>query len=292
MRMNCVQMGSKLIGPGNPCWIVAELGINHNGSLDLAKELVDAAVEAKCDAVKLQKRTPELAVPQRIKPLPKETPWGAMTYLEYRKRLEFGRDELFDFDRYCAARGIPWFASPWDVPSLELLEEFNPPAYKIASACVTDSSLLRAIRSAGRTAICSTGMSTMEQIRKAVSVLGTERLVLCHSTSAYPASPSELNLKMIATLRSEFGVPVGYSGHETGIHLTLAAVAMGACLVERHLTLDQSMWGTDQAASLEPQSFAQLVSEIRMLESAIGDGVKRIYESEMPSIIRLRKHEN
>lgn len=214
-----------------------------------------------------------------------------MSYLAYRHRVEFGVDEYRAISRHCALRRIAWFGSPWDLPSVEFLERMDPPAHKIASACLTDDELLRAVRRTERTVILSTGMSTNEQIRHAVGVLGTERLVLCHTTSSYPAPAAELNLRMIRTLIDEFpDVAIGYSGHEIGLPTTVAAVALGACFVERHITLDRASWGSDQAASVEPTGLQRLVRDIRTVEAALGDGVKRVYDSELPVLRKLRRH--
>jgi N-acetylneuraminate synthase len=282
-------LGNRAIGAGQPVYVIAEIGINHNGDLDVAKKLIDMAALAGCDAVKFQKRTPELCVPDEQKDLKRETPWGVMTYLEYRHRVEFGFEQYAQIDRHCKARGIAWFASCWDEPSVDFIEQFEPVCYKIASASVTDMALLEKLKATGRPLILSTGMSHMEEIRKAVSVLPKERLALCHATSSYPCKAEELNLRVIETLSEEFGVPVGYSGHEVGLQTTYAAVALGACLVERHITLDRAMWGSDQAVSVEPQGLVRLVRDIRVIERSLGDGVKRVYESEKPSRAKLRR---
>lgn len=284
----CIAIGNRLVGPDHPTYIIAEIGINHNGDLNIAKRLIDAAVLAGCDAVKFQKRTPELCVPPEQRNILRETPWGLITYIEYRHKVEFGYDEYRAIDEYCRERGIAWFASCWDKPSVDFIEQFDPVCYKIASASLTDDELLRHINSKGRPMILSTGMSTMEEIRHAISLLDQERLLIAHSTSSYPCKPEELNLRMIQTLQREFDCPIGYSGHEVGLQTTLAAVVLGACFVERHITLDRAMWGSDQAASVEPHGFARLVRDIRIIEAAMGDGVKRVYESELQVINRLR----
>ncbi len=285
-----VKIGDRLVGDGHPTYIVAEIGINHNGSVDIAKLLIDAAIKAGVDAVKFQKRTPEICTPRDQWDKMRETPWGYIRYIEYRHKVEFGLDEYQEIDRYCKEKGITWFASVWDTPSVDFLEQFEPVAYKIPSAALTDHELLRHVRATGRPVILSTGMSTMEQIRAAVEVLGTENLVLMHATSTYPCEPDELNLRMIQTLRREFPeVPIGYSGHEVGLVTTAVAVALGACMVERHITLDRAMWGSDQAASVEPGGFQKLVKYIRVTERALGDGVKRVYESEIPAMKKLRR---
>jgi N-acetylneuraminate synthase len=284
-----VDIGGRLVGDGHPVYVVAEIGINHNGDVEIAKQLVDVALEARCDAVKLQKRTPELCIPPEQRGVPRETPWGVITYLEYRRRLELGDDEYTEIDRHCRARGIPWFASCWDQPSVDFIERFSPPCHKVASASLTDHALLARVAASGRAVVLSTGMSTIDEIRAAVEHLPRDRLVLTHSTSTYPCRPDELNLRAIATLRDAFAVPVGYSGHEVGLQTTVAAVALGACLVERHVTLDRALWGTDQAASVEPSGLVRLVRDIRVVEAALGDGVKRVHDSEVASRARLRR---
>jgi N-acetylneuraminate synthase len=284
-----LKIGDRLVGDGQPTYVVAEIGINHNGSLEDARQLIDAAVHAGVDAVKFQKRTPELCVPDDQKSQMRETPWGYITYLDYRRRVEFSHDDYAEIDRHCRSRGIAWFASVWDTPSVDFLEEFAPICYKIPSASLTDAGLLAHLRKTGRPLILSTGMSTAEQIRTAVGRLDITRLLLTHATSTYPCEPEELNLNMIATLRREFACPVGYSGHEVGLIPTVAAVALGACLIERHITLDRASWGSDQAASVEPGGFERLVKYVRVVESAMGDGVKRVYPSEQPSLQKLRR---
>lgn len=284
-----IWIGNRAVGDGHPVYIVAEIGINHNGDLEIAKRLIDAAVHAGCDAVKFQKRTPELCVPPEQREQMRETPWGYITYMEYRNRVEFGTDAYQEIDRYCKKQGIAWAASCWDEPSTDFMEQFDPPCYKIPSAALTNLSLLRYLRSTGRPLILSTGMSTTAQIRAAVETVGTDNLLIAHCTSTYPCPPEELNLRMITTLREEFPCPIGYSGHEVGLPTTVAAVALGACLVERHITLDRAMWGSDQAASVEPHGFERLVKYIRVVERAMGHGVKHIYDSERPILRRLRR---
>jgi N-acetylneuraminate synthase len=284
-----IDLGGRQVGPGRPAYGVAEIGLNHNGDLDIARRLVDAAKLSGCDAVKFQKRTPELSTPSDQRLLPRETPWGTMTYLEYRDRVEFNETDYRALDRYCRERDIAWFASAWDEPSIAFIDAFDPPCHKIPSAVITDEPLLRAFQRTGRPLVLSTGMSTMDQIRRAVSIVGTHNLLLTHCTSTYPCRPEELNLRMIATLEEAFDCPVGYSGHEVGLQTTVAAVVLGACFVERHITLDRAMWGSDQAASVEPGGFKRLVRDIRTVETALGDGVKRVYDSEQPILRRLRR---
>ena len=284
-----ITIGNRPVGPSHPVYIVAEIGINHNGDLETAKRLIDMAKAAGCDAVKFQKRTPELCVPPEQRDLKRDTPWGIMTYLEYRHRVEFGFEQYAEINRYCKERQIAWFASCWDETSVDFIEQFEPIAYKIASASLTDESLLRRVNATGRPMMLSTGMSTMEEIRAAVGALDQSRLLLCHTTSAYPCKPEELNLRMIQTLAKEFPCPIGYSGHEVGLQVTYAAVALGACMVERHITLDRAMWGTDQAASIEPQGLIRLVRDIRVIEKSLGTGEKKVYESEKPIRQKLRR---
>lgn len=289
MAEKAVQIGEKWLGEGHPTYIIGEIGINHNGDLGVAKRLIDVAVMAGCDAVKFQKRNPEKAVPPEYRDVMRETPWGIISYLDYRYKVEFGYDEYAEIDRYCREKGIHWFASCWDEDSVEFIDQFSPPCYKVASASLTDGDLLRKLKATGRVLILSTGMSTMEEIEAAVALLGTENLVIAHSTSAYPCPNEELNLRMIPTLVEKFGLPVGYSGHEVGLQTTYAAVTLGACFVERHITLDRAMWGSDQAASVEPWGLTRLVRDIRVIEQALGDGVKKVYESEMSSRQKLRR---
>ncbi|MDA1280862.1 MAG: N-acetylneuraminate synthase family protein [Chloroflexi bacterium] len=283
-----VQIGEHVVGPGHPCYIVAEIGINHNGDLAVARQLIDAAASTGCDAVKFQKRTPELCVPPEQRDVMRETPWGAMTYLEYRHRVEFGESDYRSIAAYCSEKNIDWFASCWDMPSIDFMEAFDPPCYKVASASLTDDALLEQLTATSRPIILSTGMSTLDEIRHAVALLPMDRLLLTHATSAYPCRPEDTNLNMIQTLESMYPCPIGYSGHEIGLQITLAAVALGACLVERHITLDRAMWGSDQSASVEPQGWVRLVRDIRIVEKALGDGIKTVYEAEQASRKKLR----
>lgn len=284
-----ISLGKRTVGDGQPTYVVAEIGINHNGDLEIARSLIDAAAHAGVDALKFQKRTPELCVPADQRDLKRDTPWGYISYLEYRKKVEFGEPEFQAIDRHCRDREVDWFASVWDQPSVDFIEAFHPIAYKVPSAALTDHDLLRHVRSKGKPIVLSTGMSTMQEIERAVRAVGTEDLLLLHATSTYPCDPEELNLRMVQTLRDRFGCPVGYSGHEVGLIPTVVAVSLGACLVERHITLDRAMWGSDQAASVEPGGFERLVKYIRVTESGLGDGVKKVYESELPSLRRLRR---
>lgn len=269
--------------------VVAEIGINHNADVGTAIRLIDAAQAAGADFVKFQKRVPWLAVPAAMKDTPKSTPWGDMTYLQYKERMEFGTVEYDLIDSYCRSAGIGWFASPWDVPSVAFLGRYDLPMLKVASASITDRALLEAVRDSGRPVVISTGMSTPEEVRAAVAALGDSLRTICHCNSTYPCPPEDLNLRVIPALRAEYpGLEIGYSGHETGLQTTVAAVALGATYIERHITLDRAMWGTDQAASVEPQGFARLVRDIRVVEQAMGDGIKRVTPGELPVRAKLR----
>jgi N-acetylneuraminate synthase len=290
MEQGVVKIGNRLVGDGQPVFVIAEIGINHNGELALAKKLIDGAGLAGCDAVKFQKRTPELCVPKDQWHVERDTPWGRMTYIDYRHRMEFGVAEYTEIDRYCKERGMLWFVSCWDEEAVRFTEQFDPPCYKASSASLTDTSLLLAMRITGKPLMISTGMSTMEEIEHAVKTLGTDNLLIAHSTSTYPCPPHELNLKMITTLKQKYPMcPVGYSGHEVGLAPTWAAVTLGATFVERHITLDRAMWGSDQAASVEVGGFMRLTSNIRDIEKALGDGVKRVYDDEMGPRKKLRR---
>jgi N-acetylneuraminate synthase len=287
--MNTLKIGDHLIGANQKCFVIAEIGINHNGDIDLAKRLIDVAVLAGCDAVKFQKRTPEICVPAAQRTTMRETPWGYISYMDYREKVEFGIEQYCEIDAYCRARNMIWFASCWDEPSVDFIKQFDAPCYKIASATLKDESLLKHTRAAGKPLIVSTGMSTLDDVDRVVEVLGKDDLILLHAVSTYPAEYEELNLRAVQTLLNRYQVPVGYSGHETGIPSTVAAAVLGACVVERHITLDRAMWGSDQAASLEPNGITRLVRDIRLVERSMGTGEKKIIERELPIIARLRR---
>jgi N-acetylneuraminate synthase len=285
-----IRIGDRMVGEGYPAYVVAEIGINHNGDLGIAKQMIDAAVRAGAEAVKFQKRTPEISTPPEQQKQMRETPWGYVTYLDYRNKVEFNEEQYCEIDRYCRSKDIAWMVSVWDEPSVDFMEKFDTPAYKIPSASLTDLGLIRKARATGKPIILSSGMSTIEQIQTGVATAGAKDLILMHCTSTYPCEPEQLNLKMIETLRQEFPeVPIGYSGHEVGLVPSTIAVALGACMVERHLTLDRAMWGSDQAASVEPGGFERLVKYLRVTEASLGDGVKKVYESEKASMMRLRR---
>ena len=286
--MTEVTIGNRKVGPGHPCYVVGEIGINHNGDLNLARKLIDCAALAGADAVKFQKRTIDVVYSREELERPRESPFGT-TNGELKRALEFGQEEYQSIDSYAESHDIAWFASCWDEASVDFIESFSPVAYKIASASLTDDNLLRHHRKTGRPVILSTGMSTLEQMDHAVEVLGTQNLIILHATSAYPAPLRDLNLSMIPQLKERYQVPIGYSGHEVGLASTLAAVALGATMVERHISLDRAMWGTDQAASVEPQGLLRLVRDIRNVEQSLGDGVKVITEAEVPIMKKLRR---
>jgi N-acetylneuraminate synthase len=284
-----LKLGKRLVGDGHPAYIVGEIGINHNGDIEVAKQLIDLAKWAGADAIKFQKRTPEIATPPDQRDKMRETPWGYITYLDYRYKVEFGEKEYAEIEKHCKQKGIDWFVSVWDEPSVDFMEKFDTPCYKIPSASLTDHGLLDKVRSTGRPMVLSTGMSTMDQIHAGVKHADMKNLMLTHTTSTYPCDPEELNLRMIQTLRETFPCPVGYSGHEVGLVISAVAVAMGASLIERHITLDRAMWGSDQAASVEPGGLQKLVKYIRVTEQSLGNGVKQVYESEQSSLKKLRR---
>lgn len=285
-----IKLGTRMVGDGHSAYIIAEVGINHNGDIEIAKRIIDAAVHAGADAVKFQKRTPAVSTPPEQQNQMRETPWGYISYLDYRHMVEFNEEQYRELDGYCKEKKIDWLVSVWDEPSVDFMEMFETPAYKVPSASLTDHNLLQYVRKTGKPVIISTGMSTMDQIKRGVDVVGGENLVIMHCTSTYPCEPDELNLKMIETLRREFpNNPIGYSGHEVGLVPSAVAIALGASSIERHITLDRAMWGSDQAASVEPGGFERLVKYIRVTEAALGDGVKKVYESEKWSMKKLRR---
>lgn len=289
--MSKVKVGNRYIGKDEPVYIIGEIGINHNGSLDIAKKLIDGAVFAGCDAVKFQKRTPELSTPHDQWDIERDTPWGRMKYIDYRHKVEFGQKEYAEIDSYCKEKNIHWFASPWDEEALEFLLQFDPVLLKFSSASLTDINLLKKAKETAVPLMLSTGMSTEEQVDTVVSILGKDNLLLAQSTSTYPCKIEELNLRVILSFMNKYPeVPIGYSGHETGLAPTLAAIALGASFVERHITLDRAMWGSDQAASVEIGGLFRMVKDIRDIEKALGNGNKTVYESELNSIKKLRKY--
>ena len=286
--MKDVQIGNQTLGDGHPCYLIGEIGINHNGNLDIAKNLIAVAKNAGWDAVKFQKRTVEIVYTADELAKPRENPFGE-TNGDLKRGLEFGLGQYRKIEEFSGECDIPWFASCWDEPSVDFIAQFPVPCYKIASASLTDDDLLRHTRAQGKPIMLSTGMSTYEEIDHAVDVLGTEDLILIHTCSAYPAYYPELNLRMIPQLRQRYGVPVGYSGHETGIASSVAAATLGACVVERHITLDRSMWGSDQAASLEPSGITRLARDVRLVEESMGNGIKTVSDREVAVMKKLRR---
>jgi N-acetylneuraminate synthase len=283
-----VLLGDRPVGDGHPCYVLAEIGINHNGDIQFAQKLIDVAAFAGCEGVKFQKRTVDVVYTPEELAKPRESPFGE-TNGDLKHALEFGQAQYEQIDAYCQNKPIAWTASCWDEDSVDFIDQFDPPFYKIASASLTDDALLLHTRAKGKPIVLSTGMSTIDQIDHAVDVLGKDDLVLLHSCSTYPAQYAELNLRVIPMLRERYGVPVGYSGHETGIASSVAAATLGACIVERHVTLDRSMWGSDQAASLEPNGIMRVIRDIRLVETAMGNGVKMVQPSEIPVMQKLRR---
>lgn len=274
----------------NEIYVIAEAGINHNGSLDLAKQLIDLAHESGCDAVKFQKRNPDICVPAKMKEVVRDTPWGEMTYLEYKKKIEFGEEQYEEIDQYCKKIGISWSASAWDLDSLLFLDKFNVPFHKIASALSTNLEFVTEVALRKKLTYASVGMCSYEDIDRLVEIFAKEQceLVLMHTISNYPAAESDLNLRMIDTLSKRYGVKVGYSGHEPSVTPSIVAGVLGAVVIERHITLDRTMWGTDHAASLEKPGLSQLVNALRKIPVVSGDGMKKVVpgESQMASKMR------
>ncbi len=289
--MQSIKVGNFRIGKGYPCFIIAEIGINHNGSVELAKKLIDIAATSGCQAVKFQKRTVDVVYSPEELAKPRVSPFGE-TNGDLKRGLEFGLDEYKTIDEYCRKKGIMWFASCWDEEAVDFIDRFDVPCYKIASASLTDDNLLRHTREKGKPILLSTGMSTLEEIDHAVEVLGKENLIIYHCTSTYPTDNQEINLLAIKQLEERYDVPIGFSGHERGITPSIVAAALGACSVERHITTDRTLWGSDHAASLEPTGLFKLVRDIKHLPDVLGDGQKKVYESEKPIIKKLRRVKN
>lgn len=283
-----VKIGNKIVGDGHPCFVVAEIGINHNGSVDLAKRIIDIAVATGCDAVKFQKRTVDVVYSKEELAKERKSIYGN-TNGDLKRGLEFGLREYKIIDKYCKKKNILWFASCWDEGSVDFISKFDPPCYKIASASLTDDNLLKHIKSKGKPVILSTGMSTMKQIKHAVDILGEKNLIILHCTSTYPSNAEEMNLKVITTFKKKFNCPIGYSGHERGISPSIIAVALGANMIERHITTDRTNWGSDQAASLETAGLYHMIRDIKQLPAVLGDGKKVVYKRELPIIDKLRR---
>ncbi|OLA95084.1 MAG: N-acetylneuraminate synthase [Candidatus Melainabacteria bacterium LEY3_CP_29_8] len=283
-----VKIGKKFIGSNEPCFIIAEIGINHNGSVEIAKKMIDVAKTMGCDAVKFQKRTIDVVYTKEELDMPRESIFGT-TNRELKEGLELNFDEYSEIDKYCKERDIIWFASCWDEASVDFIEQFDIPCYKIASASLTDDDLLRHIKSKNKPILLSTGMTSLSQIDHAISILSEDNLVLYHTTSTYPTDLDEINLNVIKELKKRYSCPIGYSGHERGVMPSVLAVAYGASSIERHITLDRTMFGSDQVASLEPQGVYRLVRDIRQVPIVSGDGIKKVYDSELPIIKKLRR---
>ena len=287
---NSIRIADRDIGLDQPPFLVAEIGINHNGSLDDAVKMIHLAKMSGADAVKFQKRTPRICVPMSEWDKPRETPWGTMSYIEYKECLEFNGREYDTINYACKDEDIPWFASVWDEPSVDFMEHYDPPCYKIGSASLTDIPLLKAVKAKGRPIILSTGMSTMGEINSALQVLGEDNLVLCHSTSIYPCPREKLNLRFLAEMQHCWpNVVIGYSGHEIGVHVTPVVVALGASYIERHFTLDRRGWGTDQAASIEHWQFKDMADRIMETWQSLGDGIKIVFPEEAEKKVLLRR---
>ncbi len=275
----------------NTIFIIAEIGINHNGDMSLCKKLIDVAVDSGCDSVKFQKRNIDNVYTQDFLGSPRESPWGN-TQQEQKNGLEFDIDEYKEINQYCKEKNIEWFASAWDIDSQKFLQKFNLRYNKIASAMIVHEELLRVVASEGKHTFISTGMTTYDDIQKAVDIFRSTdcSFELMHTVSTYPMKDENANLRMIHTLMDKFKCNVGYSGHETGLAISYAASALGATSLERHITLDRSMYGSDQSASIEPSGLRNLVGAVRKIEIAMGDGVKRIIEDEIPVAENLRQH--
>jgi len=272
-------------------YIIAEIGINHNGDIEIAKKLIDAACDAGCDAVKFQKRDLDIVYTQELLNSERESPWGT-TQREQKEGLEFSKEEYQIIDEYCKEKSIDWFASAWDVNSLDFLKDFDCPKNKIASAMIVDQVFLKAVASEGKHTFISTGMSTMDQIQSAVNIFQEANcpFELMHTVSTYPMKTHHANLRVINTLKEKFGCDVGYSGHESGLAVSYAAASLGITSLERHITMDRAMYGSDQSASVEPSGLRRLVGTVRKIEQAMGDGVKAILEEEKPIAEKLRAH--
>lgn len=283
-----VKIGKYEVGEGQPVMVIAECGINHNGDINITKKMIDSAVSAGCDAVKFQKRTIDVIYTKEELDKQRESPWGTSNR-EQKEGLEFNHDDYVIIDTYCKEKGIMWFASCWDKDSVDFIDHFNPPCYKIASASLTDDDLLLYTKSKGKPIILSTGMSTVSEINHALKILGQDNTIVMHCTSTYPSKLEELNLNVIQTYKRYLRCPIGYSGHEVGLLETLVAVVLGATVVERHITLDRAMYGSDQAASVEPQGITRLVKDIKEIPIILGDGTKKVYDSEVVIKKKLRR---
>ena len=289
--MGTIKINNQIIGENEPVFLIAEIGINHNGDLQIAKKLMDAAFACGWQCVKFQKRTPEICVPEHQKNMLRDTPWGEMTYLEYKYKVEFNEDEYNYIDNYCKEKPILWTASVWDIPSLEFILQYDVPFIKIPSAKLTESELLSVAAKSGKTIILSTGMSTVEEIDEAVNLLEKHskgNYVLMHTNSTYPTPPEDVNLSTIQFLKDRYNCLVGYSGHEYDLEPSVIAVTLGARIIERHITLNHNMWGSDHFASLEVHAMDMLHKRIDAVDMVIGDGTKKLTQKEMEVRKKLR----
>lgn len=275
----------------NRTFFIAEIGINHNGDIQNALKLIESSKLAGCDAVKFQKRTPKIATPKSSWNIMRETPWGKMKYIDYKKKIEFGKKEYDIINKFCKKINILWTASCWDIPSVNFIEQYKVKFHKVPSACITDLDLLKELKKTNKPIIISTGMSTEKQIQRAVKIVSQKNLSILHCNSSYPAQNHQLNLKYIEKLKTTYKKSViGYSGHEMNLSSSVAAVVLGAKIIERHITLDKSMWGTDQQASIEPIGFARLIRDVRNVENSLGKPVKIVYPEEKIIMSKLRKY--
>jgi N-acetylneuraminate synthase len=291
MGLKKIQIGNDIVSEDGAAYLIAEIGINHNGDIQIAKKLMDAAFATGWNAVKFQKRVPEICVPEHQKGVMKETPWGTMTYLDYKKHIEFGKEEYDYIDRYCKEKPLVWSASPWDMPSLEFLLEYDIPFLKMASATITNRELMEKAAKSGKTMVVSTGMSEWEEIDNAVDILekySKGNFVLLHTNSNYPAPRADLNLKMMDNLRKRYDCLVGYSGHEEGVEPSVLAACMGACMIERHVTLSHDLWGTDQKSSLTVHAMSMLHDRIQAIPEVRGTGERVLTEGELKMRAKLR----
>jgi len=291
MANKSIKLGNFTVTENSVPYMIAEIGINHNGDMQIAKRLLDAAYACEWDCAKFQKRTPELAVPEAQKQVPRETPWGTMPYIEYKKRVEFEKAEYDEIDNYCRQKPMDWSASPWDIPSLEFLLQYDIPFIKIPSAMNTNEEMIKKACESGKPVIISEGMSELDEMDKTVSWLekySNGDYIICHTNSTYPSPNNELNLRLIPEMKKRYDCLVGYSGHEANLEPSVIAAVLGACVIERHVTLSHEMWGSDQKASLEVQAMSLLKKRITSSLETLGTGEKKLYESEMKKRKELR----
>ncbi len=291
MANKIIKLGDYVIDETSEPYLIAEIGINHNGDLQIAKKLIDAANACLWDCVKFQKREPDIAVPEAQKNLMRDTPWGRISYLEYKKKIEFGREEYDYIDRYCKEKPIAWTASPWDIPSLEFLLKYDLPFIKIASASNSDKDIMRKACKSGKPLLVSTGMSTLDELDETVDILerySDGNYILMHTNSEYPAPYEDINLRVMKTLKDRYGCLVGYSGHEMDLEPTVLAVALGACVIERHVTLSHEMWGTDQKSSLTVRAMGLLKGRVENIRKTMGSGEKVLSAGEKKVREKLR----